>query len=98
MISKKQFIHDVKDCVIEKYGVAFTLDDIQSILDGAKDAIYRGMKNDGQVKAFDGITFMTVEVPEHTAHNPATGEEVQVPAKKRAKVKFGTHLKDYINS
>lgn len=73
-----------------------TLKDCKSIISAVEDTIYANIV-DGDVRAFDGITFTAVEQAARQSRNPKTGEVVDVAAKMRPKCKFGKKAKEVVN-
>ncbi|MGP5553501.1 HU family DNA-binding protein [Psychrobacter celer] len=66
---------------------------LQIVLDGIAEALA-----DGETVKLVGFgTFKTTERDAHTARNPATGEEVQVPAKTHVSFVAGKSLKEAVN-
>lgn len=43
-------------------------------------------------------TFETTEISAHEGHNPATGEKVNIPARKQVKFKAGKLFKEVVNA
>ena len=66
---------------------------VNAVFDALTAALKRGQ--DGRRPAF-GV-FDVKETAARTARNPQTGEEVQVPAGKKARFKPGKALKDALN-
>lgn len=91
MITRKDFARQVS----AKTG--FTIKDIETVMAAQREAIVEGVRNKETVKAFDGIWFQGVDVPARTVKAPSTGEMVDVPAKIKARAKFGTSFKADIN-
>jgi nucleoid DNA-binding protein len=67
---------------------------VEAVLEG----IVNGMKNDGGVKLANFGNFQTVVKPAHKAHNPATGETVDVPDRVFPKMKFSPSIKEMLNA
>ena len=49
-----------------------------------------------QVKLFDGVIFSVKDTAPRTGRNPMTGEVINIPAKKKASVRFGKAVKDLL--
>ena len=49
-----------------------------------------------EAMSFDGVIFTIKEGAPRIARNPRTGETINVPAKKRATVRFGKAVKDIL--
>ena len=68
------------------------------ILDGIQGVVFAEMAKEGEVKLFDGVTFVGQHKDACVKRNPATGADVQVEAKTVPKVKFGKAAKDAVNA
>ena len=68
----------------------------REFLDAMQEVVYEEMANGGEVKIMDAITLLAKEVPERTARNPQSGEEIVVPPHLAPKAKFGKGIKDYL--
>lgn len=66
---------------------------VDAVFEALKDALKRG--DEVRLPAF-GV-FDVKETAARTARNPQTGEEVKVPAGKKARFKPGKALKDALN-
>ena len=76
----------------------FTQKDVKAVLDAGQTILYGEMKNEQEVKVFDGLTLVGVKKPACVKRNPLTGADVQVPEKIAPKAKFGKFAKDSINA
>lgn len=68
------------------------------ILDGIQGVVFAEMAKEGEVKLFDGVTFVGQHKDACVKRNPATGADVQVEEKTVPKVKFGKACKDAVNA
>lgn len=68
----------------------------KEILDVMQEVVYAEMAKGEEVKIFDSVTLLGKEVPERTARNPQTGDEIVVPAHLAPKAKFGTGIKNLL--
>ena len=68
----------------------------KEILEVMQEVVYDEMKKGEEVKVFDSVTLMGKNVPERTARNPQTGEEIIVPEHLAPKAKFGTGIKNFL--
>lgn len=68
------------------------------ILDAIQGVVFTEMANEGEVKLFDGVTFIGVHKDACVKRNPATGADVEVAEKTVPKIKFGKAAKDAVNA
>jgi DNA-binding protein HU-beta len=61
------------------------------------EAITHTLKNGGEVRLPSFGVFVVSQTEERKARNPQTGEEVIVPAGRRARFRAGKALKDALN-
>ncbi|MCW2316367.1 DNA-binding protein HU-beta [Rhodoblastus acidophilus] len=66
-------------------------------LDAVIDAISQALKNGEEVRLVGFGTFSVKERAEGKGRNPATGEEIKIPASKSVRFKPGAQLKTLIN-
>ncbi len=64
----------------------------QKAVEATVNAITGALKNGEKVQLVGFGTFSVVEKAAHEGINPATGEKIQIPAKKVAKFKAGAGL------
>lgn len=69
---------------------------VREVLDVMQDVVYGEMAKGEEVKIFDSVTLLGKEIPERTARNPQTGEELVVPAHLAPKAKFGSGIKNLL--
>ena len=86
---------DVVKAIAESTG--FTQKDVLTVVDEVFNTITNVVKDD-EVSITGFGKFVTTERAERMMRNPATGEQVKVPAKKSIKFKPAKSLKDSINS
>ena len=86
---------DLVKAIAETTG--FTQKDVLTVVDGVFETIASTVKND-EVSITGFGKFVTSERSERMMRNPATGEQVKVPAKKSIKFKPAKSFKDSINS
>ena len=96
-MDKKELVVEITKNVNGKVANA-TKKDSAIYLDAVIDAIKEGLKKDGSVKLHGFANLSTVVVDAHVGRNPATGEDVKVPKKIRAKAKFSNNFKEYLNA
>ena len=70
----------------------------KEILEVMQEVVYGEMAKGEEVKIFDSVTLLGKEVPERTARNPQTGDEIVVPAHLAPKAKFGKGVKDFLKA
>lgn len=71
---------------------------VKEMLEVMQEVVFEEMKEQGEVKLFDGVTLIGEFKEARTARNPITGEAVDVPAKVAPKCKFGKAIKDALNA
>lgn len=91
-IRKKELVHRIADSTHTK-GV-FAKSVIQSFL----DEIIAGLAKGNRLEFRDFGVFNVKEQAARTALNPKTMERVQVPAKRKVKLKMGRIMKEKLNS
>jgi len=67
-------------------------------LDAVIDAISQALKNGEEVRLVGFGTFSVKERAEGKGRNPATGEEIKIPASKSVRFKPGAQLKTLVNT
>lgn len=68
----------------------------KEFLEAAQEVAYAEMAKGEEVKIFDSVTLVGKTVPERTARNPQTGDEIVVPEHLAPKAKFGTGIKNLL--
>lgn len=91
-MTKAEFIKAVAEAA------ELTQKETKRVLEKMQDVAFAAMKEEDEVKLFDGVTLLGVMKEARMARNPMTGEEVEVPAKMAPKCKFGKACKDAINA
>ena len=71
---------------------------VKEVLEVMQEVAYGEMAKGEEVKIFDSVTLLGKEVPERTARNPQTGDEIVVPAHLAPKAKFGKGVKDFLKA
>lgn len=99
-MKKNEFVKAITEAVRgnDEFDVKFavTQKETDAYLAAIKGAIIDAMANYDEV-AIPGLAkFVVVDVPARTARNPQTGEAIQVPAKKKVKVKVLGELKESV--
>lgn len=91
-MKKKELV----DYMSNKTAMAKTETDVimTEIFEGIAELIAKGEK----VSIPNFGKFEISETAERKGRNPATGEEIEIPAKNRVKFKPSTNLKDFVNS
>lgn len=70
--------------------------DAKAALDAALKAITTALANDEKIAIVGFGTFMVTEKAARTGINPATKEQIQIPAKKVVKFKPGAELSEAV--
>jgi DNA-binding protein HU-beta len=78
-------------------GSGLTKIDSKKALDATIDAIVDALKKGDKIALVGFGTFSVSERPARTGINPATKENIQIPAKNIVKFKAGAELNDGIN-
>lgn len=74
-----------------------TQKETRELVDAMAQVIVEQIKSGDEVKVFDGITFLSKEVPARERRNPITGETFMAEAKIKPVCKFGKSVKEYLN-
>ena len=89
---------NTKNLVKEIAGkTGFTQKDVQAVVDAGIDVIKNTVTSE-EVSLVGFGKFVTSDRAERVMRNPATGEQVTVPAKKSLKFKPAKAFKDAVNS
>ena len=85
--------------LIEKIAASANLSkaDAKKALDATTEAIKGALVEGDKVQLVGFGTFSINERPAHEGINPATKQQIQIPAKKVAKFKAGAELADAVN-
>lgn len=70
--------------------------DVALVLDSVVEVVKNTVKNGEDVKLTGFVTFASVDVPETTRRNPATGESMVSPAHKAVKAKVSSAFKKFV--
>lgn len=62
------------------------------------EEVVRDMVKNGESFTVAGLNIKVIDVPAHQGRNPATGESILVPDKKRVIAKPSSSLKESVNS
>lgn len=90
-MDKKTFVDRMAEAV-----PAVTKKVVHEMFDAFCDTLVLGLRDDGEVM-LNGIgKFSVEERPARVGRNPATGESINIPAKKKVKFKAGKALKGTI--
>lgn len=89
-----ELIRTVTDSVSEEYGVSTK--QVTAVVNALKETIIDAMVDGDTVAIPRFAKFEVVDVAARTAHNPRTGEKVEVPARKKVKVKVLSELKNSV--
>lgn len=90
MITKKELTKEIAN----RAGI--THKEAMRIFDIVQETFYEALETQEEVKLFDGVIFSIKDSAPRIARNPMTGETINVPAKKRATVRFGKAVKDIL--
>ncbi|MBU2759723.1 HU family DNA-binding protein [Acidithiobacillus sulfurivorans] len=70
----------------------------ERVFQAFRQTLERALPTAGKI-VFPGFcTFEVVEKPARKGRNPATGQEIDIPAKKTIKIKAGKEFTDTVNS
>ena len=75
-----------------------TIKDVGNALEAFIDVVTEELKADRNVQLVGFGTFETVKKAERNGRNPATGENITIPASIAPKFKPGKSLKDAVNN
>lgn len=82
---------DLASTIAQKTGVS--VKDANSVITGLNDVILEAVGRGEKIQLPGLLTIEVVDRAARTGRNPQTGEELQIPASKAAKVTAGTKLK-----
>lgn len=86
---------DLYEKVSDKIGISKST--VGKVCDEMIEALKSALK-DGEKISLTGFgTFEVVETKERKGHNPHTGEPVDIPAKKKPRLRFSTSVKGMVN-
>jgi DNA-binding protein HU-beta len=91
-MNKAELINDVAERMADSKAKA------GEALDAVFDAITTALRNGDEVRLPSFGVFAVTQTKPRTARNPQTGEEVKVPAGKRARFRAGKALKDALEA
>lgn len=77
--------------VAEKTGM--TQKDTRTVFKTAQEIMFEAVKNDDEVRMFDGVGFARVYKNPRTIRNPHTGDAMEIEGKYVPKVKIGNAFK-----
>lgn len=90
MITKKELTKAIAD------RANITHKEAMRIFDIVQETFYEALESQEDVKLFDGVIFSVKDTSPRIGRNPMTGEAVNIPAKKKASVRFGKAVKDLL--
>jgi len=90
-MNKAEFVNDVAERMSDSKMKA------EEAVNAVFEAISHALKNGQEVRLPAFGVFVVSETSERKARNPQTGEEVLVPAGKRARFRPGKALKEMLN-
>lgn len=71
--------------------------DTEKVLKAFIETVTEELKSGGKIQLVGFGTFEVAERAARKGRNPKTGEEIQIPASKSPKFKFGKAFKDTVN-
>ena len=89
-MNKAELISEVS----EKVGI--TKKEVGNILDATTEVIRETLSKGGKVTLVGFGTFWVLNRKARRGRNPQTGEEIQIPAKKRPKFRAGKKLREAV--
>ena len=90
MITKKELTKEIAN----RAGI--THKEAMRIFDIVQETFYEALETQDDVKLFDGVIFSVKDTAPRIGRNPMTGEAIDIPAKKKASVRFGKAVKDIL--
>lgn len=72
--------------------------DTEKVLKAFIETVTEELKSGGKIQLVGFGTFEVAERAARKGRNPKTGEEIQIPASKSPKFKFGKAFKDTVNA
>lgn len=90
MITKKELTKEIAG------RANITHKEAMRIFDITQEVFYEALETQDDVKLFDGVIFSVKDTAPRTGRNPMTGEAINIPAKKKASVRFGKAVKDIL--
>lgn len=90
MITKKELTKEIAG------RANITHKEAMRIFDIVQETFYEALATQEDVKLFDGVIFSVKDTAPRVGRNPMTGEAVNIPAKKKASVRFGKTIKSLL--
>jgi len=90
MITKKELTKEIAG------RANITHKEAMRIFDIVQETFYEALATQEDVKLFDGVIFSVKDTAPRVGRNPMTGETVNIPAKKKASVRFGKTIKNLL--
>lgn len=70
---------------------------VKDVLAALQDVTFETLKTSGEkIVLMDGVSIVSVDVPEKTYNNPATGEKIVKGAHRAPKAKLGKAIKEAV--
>ena len=93
---KNDFVKNVTAKVRDEEKFAVTLKETEAYLNAIRDAVIEAMQAGEEVAIPGFVKFSVADQNARIARNPQTGKEINVPAKKKVKVKILEKLKSSV--
>ena len=86
---------ELVSAIAEKSGQSASA--VNDVLGAFEDIVTATVADGGKIQLAGFLSFEKSERAARTGRNPATGEEMQIPASKVPKIKVGKSFKDAVN-
>ena len=90
MVAKKDIIKEIA----KRTGVSQK--NVNEVLSAYSDCVYSALETGDSIRVVEGVVFKLKDVNARMGRNPQTGEEIEIPAKKKISVSFGTAAKEFL--
>lgn len=95
-MKKVDFVKIVTNKVKEGQQFAVTMRETEAYIEAIRDAVIEAMQDGDEIAIPGFVKFSVADQKERVSRNPRTGELVNVPAKKKVKVKILEKLKSSV--
>lgn len=95
-MKKIDFVKNVTAKVRDEEKFAVTIKETEAYLNAFRDAVIEAMQADEEVMIPGFLKFSVGDQAARVARNPQTGDAIEVPAKKKVKVKILERLKSSV--
>lgn len=95
-MKKSEFVKKITEDVRDTGEFAVTQRETEAYLDAIKHVVMGALKDGDDVSIPGFLKFSTADQAARIGRNPATGESIEIPAKKKVKVKILGDLKSCV--